>query len=90
MPNDYLKKQPNKTEKMLYELFVRQDEFGHSLYSTNSFLAAVGLISKIEPAKIAEMLTEKREELKEYTKQVNEKIEEIEKKNQDAQIPEKT
>ena len=80
MPHDYLKKEPTKTEKLIYELFRHQDDMARSLWSTSSFVTALAYLLKADPQKVAELLTTENEKVKEYSDKVNKAIQEIEAK----------
>ena len=80
MPHDYLKKEPTKTEKLIYELFRHQDDMARSLWSTSSFATALAYLLKADPQKVAELLTSDHEKVKEYSDKVNKAIQEIEAK----------
>ncbi len=80
MSNDYLKKQPTKNEKMIYDLFLHQEDLARSLWSTSSFVTALAYLAKTDPEAIAKLLTNDNQKLKEYSEKVNGFIQEIEKK----------
>lgn len=82
MAHDYLKKEPTKNEKMLYELAMRMEMMDRSHYSMSMHLLALGKALNISPEKMAEMLTAKTEDLQEYGKQINEAIDGIRKKDE--------
>ena len=79
MAKDFLKKEPTKTEKVLYELFMRQEQFDRSLYTASAHAVALGIILGVEPKKIAEFLVNETEKIKEYGKAINEEIDKLEK-----------
>jgi|SRR3989338_1125188 len=85
MANDYLKKQPTKTEKLVYELFMRQDDLAKSVWSTSSLATALGYLLKVDPEKLAKMLTEEHEKIKEYSEKINKAIAEIEAKKKGSE-----
>lgn len=87
MPSDRQGKQLTKNEQMLYELYMRQDEISHSLYTTTQVATAVGMLLGVDPEKIAQMLTTDREKIKEYTQKVNQAIQEVEKKKKEQETP---
>lgn len=77
MAKDYLKKEPTKNEKMLYELAMHQQMMDERVYSTSLHLLALGKALDIDPKKMAEILTDETEKLKEYGNKINEEIEKI-------------
>jgi len=86
MPNDYVKKEPTKTEKMVYELFLQHQETQRSLWSTSSVVMALAVLAKVDPKQLAETIMDDNR-LKEFSKQVNDHIkalEEAKHKNSDS------
>lgn len=79
MANDYLKKEPTKTEKMLYELAMQQHSMERGLWSTSAHVVALGLVLGADPKKVAEFMVGGDEKIKEYSKVINEEIERLEK-----------
>jgi hypothetical protein len=79
MPNDFNKREPSKTEKVLYELYMQQQGMERSLFTNSSLLIALAMNSNIKPEELAGMLVNDNEKLKDYSKKVNEAIEKLEK-----------
>ncbi len=82
MANDYLKKEPSKTEKLIYELYMQQQQMDRALYTNSALLMALAIETKISPEALAEFLVNGNEKIKEYSGKVNKKIEELEKEQQ--------
>lgn len=78
---DYLKKEPSKNEKMFYELAMHMQHLDRNLVTNSAFVAILAIVLKIEPKVVAEYLTVKRDEVTEYSKKINEAIDELEKAN---------
>ena len=77
MANDFKKKEPNKTEKVLYELFMQQQGMERNLITNSALLISLAMLLKIEPEKLAETLVN-NETIKEYSGKVNATIEKLE------------
>ena len=77
MANDFKRKEPSKTEKVLYELMMAQQSMERGLWSNSSVVMAIAVLTNIDPAKVAELLVND-EKIKEYSKQVNEEIKKLE------------
>jgi hypothetical protein len=89
MPNDFLKREPSKTEKMLYELAMAQHQMEKGLLSTSTVAMALAVINKIKPEELAELMANGDDKIKEYSNKVNEaikKLEEAKKPNTDPKI----
>jgi hypothetical protein len=74
MPNDYLKKEPSKTEKFMYELAVHQQQLENQTFSNSMTVLAVALALGADAQKIAKFLTTDEEKIKEFGKNINEAI----------------
>lgn len=72
MPNDYIKKEPTKTEKMLYELAMAQNQMEKGLWSTSTLVMVMAILSKAKPEEIAELMVNGDEKIKEFSAKVNE------------------
>ncbi len=70
MPNDYVKKEPTKTEKLLYELVIAHNQMEKGLWSTSSVVMALGILTKTDPTEVAKLLVDDTK-LKEYSEKVN-------------------
>jgi len=53
MPNDYLKKEPSKTEKLMYELMMHQQQLENQTFSNSMTVLAVALALGADAEKIA-------------------------------------
>lgn len=72
MPNDYIKKEPSKTEKMLYELAMAQHQMEKGLWSTSTLVMVLAILTKQDPQKIADLMINGDEQIKEFSGKVNE------------------
>jgi len=79
MANDFLKKEPSKTEKILYDLALQQHSMERSLWSTSAHVVALALALGADPKKVAELMVAGDEKIKEYSKVINKEIERLEK-----------
>lgn len=77
MANDFKRKEPTKTEKVLYEIMVAHQNMERGLWSTSSVVMALAMITKTDPKQIAEALVEE-EKIKDFSKKVNEEIKKLE------------
>lgn len=77
MPNDYVKKEPTKTEKMIYELAMAQNQMEKGLWSTSSLVIVLALLTKQKPEEVAELLVNGDEKLKEFSAKVNEAVKKL-------------
>jgi hypothetical protein len=78
MPSDFNQKQPTKNERMFYEMIQQLDVLDRRVWTTSSFVSALGILTKADPEKIAELLTTGQEQIKEYSKKINDAIDKIE------------
>ena len=83
MPNDYIKKEPTKTEKMLYELAMAQHQMEKGLWSTSTVVMALAILTKTKPEDLAELMANGDVKIKEFSEKVNETI----KKKQEEKNP---
>ncbi len=79
MAKDYLKKEPSKTEKVLYELYMQTQIMDRNLMTNSALLCAIAMEKGINPQKLAEILIKDNEKIKEYSKALNEEIGKLEK-----------
>ncbi len=79
MANDFKQKQPTKTEMALYEIASHMQAMDRNLVTNSAFIAILALMTKADPKTIAEYLTTKRQEVQDYSKKINEAIDELEK-----------
>ncbi len=77
MANDYIKKEPTKTEKMLYELAMAQHQMEKGLWSTSTVVMALAVLSKAKPEEVAKLMFDD-EKIKEFSNQVNQEIKKLE------------
>ena len=78
MGKDYLKKEPSKTEKVLYELMMAQNSMEKGLWSTSSLVLVLAMLTKQDPKAIAELMVNGDEKLKEFSGKINEEIKKLE------------
>jgi len=88
MANDFLKKEPNKTEKMLYELAMQQHSMERSLWSTSAHVVSLAIALGADPKKVAELMVGGNEKIKAYSKVINDEIERLEKEKKEKSAPE--
>ena len=77
MSKDYIKKEPTKTERMLYELAMHQQQLEHQVFSNSMTVLAVALAMGADAQKIAKFLTTDEEKIKEFGKAINEAIDKL-------------
>ena len=78
MANDFKHKEPSKTERMMYEIVRNQQSMEKGLWSTSTLVIALGILTKTDPEKIAEIMVSGDEQIKEYSKKVNDAIKKLE------------
>ncbi|MDE2311590.1 MAG: hypothetical protein KGJ93_00665 [Patescibacteria group bacterium] len=78
MSNDFKRKEPNKTEKVLYELFMQQQHLHQNLVTNSAHIVALSLLLNIEPEKIAELLVNGNDKIKDYSDKINKSIDKLE------------
>lgn len=78
MASDYKQKEPSKTERMLYELVMAHNQMEKGLWSTSTVVMALAILTKQDPAKIAELMVNGDDQLKDYSNKVNEEIKKLE------------
>ncbi len=76
---DYQKKEPSKSERALFELAMRQEMIERNLWTNSAFMSALAMLMEVDPQKIAELLTNGNDKIKEYSGKINEAIEKLEK-----------
>jgi hypothetical protein len=77
MSHDYVKKEPTKNEKFLYELAMHQQQMENQMFSNSMTILAVAAALGADPEKIAKLLTTDEEKVKELGKAINEAIEKM-------------
>ena len=78
MSNDYQKKQPTKTERLLYEMAMRMEMTDRNMWSNSAHLCALGILLDVKPEKVAELLVNGGEQIAAYGKAINEEAERLE------------
>ncbi len=78
MANDYKQKEPSKTERMLYELAMAQNQMEKGLWSTSTVVMALAILTKQDASKIAELMVNGDSQLKEFSNKVNDEIRKLE------------
>ncbi len=87
MTSDFKKKEPSKTEKVLYELFMHQQHMDQNIATTSATVVAMSSLLNVDPVKVAELLVNGGDKLKEYSKKINDEIDRLsqeKKKNEPA------
>jgi ribonucleotide reductase beta subunit family protein with ferritin-like domain len=79
MAHDFKQKEPTKSERMIFELAMNQQQMEKAMWSTSTLVITLAMLTKQDPKDIAEMMVNGDEKLKEYSKKVNEAISELEK-----------
>ena len=77
MSNDFLKKQPSKTESMLYELAMAQRQMEQGLWSTSTVVMDLAILTKQKPEDVAELMVNGDEKIKEFSDKVNEVVKKL-------------
>jgi hypothetical protein len=85
MAHDFKHKEPSKTEKMIYELVMNQQSMEKGLWSTSTLAIIMGILNDVEPEKIAELMVNGDDKIKEYSKKINEAIKKLEEAKGDKQ-----
>ena len=75
MPNDFKQKEPSKTEKMLYQLALNQQETDRHVMSNSAQILALAYLLNVDPEKFAKLISLDDPKLKEYGKKINEHLE---------------
>jgi len=78
MAQDFKHKEPSKTERMLYEIVMAQNQMEKGLWSTSTVVMALALLTKQDPQKIAELMVNGDAQLKEYSQKINDEIKKLE------------
>ena len=77
MGNDYLKKEPSKTDKLMYQMAMHQQSLENQTFSNSMTILAVALALGADAEKIAKFLTTDESKLKEFGKSINEAIDKL-------------
>lgn len=80
MANDYIKKEPTKTERMLYELAMSHNQMEKGLWSTSTLVMVLAILSKAKPEEIAELMVNGDQKIKDFSNSINETIKKLEAK----------
>ncbi len=78
MGKDYLKKEPSKTDRMIYELVMAQNSMEKGLWSTSSLVMVLAMLTKQEPKEIAVLMVNGDEKLRDFSTKINEEIKKLE------------
>ncbi len=78
MAHDFKRKEPNKTEKVLYELFIQQQSLERNLATNSALLVIIAQLMKIDPEKLGEMLVNGNDQIKEFSEKINATIHKLE------------
>ena len=84
MSSDFKQKEPSKTEKMIYELAMAQNSMEKGLWSTSTLVIVMGILTGQDPQKIAELMVNGDEQIKKFSKKVNEEIKILENKKHEG------
>lgn len=79
MANDFQKREPSKNEKMIYELFMQQQGLERSMFTNSSLLVILAMEAGITPEKLADLLVNGNDKVKDYSAKINEAIGRLEK-----------
>ncbi len=85
MGKDFLKKEPTKTEKMMYDIMMNQQLLERRLYSLAGQFLALGRLMNLKAEDLAKALVDE-DASKEFGEKINEEI----KKLEAAKKPEET
>ncbi len=77
MSKDYIKKEPSKTERMLYELAMAQNQMEKGLWSTSTLVMVLAILGKHKPEEIAELMVNGDAQIKEFSDKVNEAVKKL-------------
>lgn len=86
MSHDFKKKEPSKTEKVLYELFMQQQGMERALATNSALMVSMAMLMKIEPEKLAQMLADNAP-IKEYSDKINKAIDKLEEGRKAKEMP---
>ncbi len=75
---DYLKKEPSRTERALYEMAMHLQHLDRSLVSTSAHIVALGLLLDVKAEKVADILVNGNDKIKEYGQAINAEIDKLE------------
>lgn len=87
MPHDYIKKEPTKTEKFMYELAMHQQQLENQTFSNSMTILAVALVLGADPQKVAKFLTTDEEKIKAFGKSINEAIDKLKAPEKKPDVP---
>ena len=75
---DYMKKEPSRNERALYEMAMHLQHLDRSLVSNSAHMVALGMLLDVKPEKIADILVNGNEKIKEYGQAINAEIDKLE------------
>lgn len=75
--SDYLKREPTKNEKMIYELTMKSLHLDQGLMTNASQMCAMGILLKVDPKDMAELMVTKRVEIESYATKLNEELKKL-------------
>src|SRR6185369_4471670 len=78
MSTDFKHKEPSKTEKMLYEIVMAQNSMEKGVWSTSSLVIILAMLTNQDPQKIAELMVNGDDQLKDFSKKINDAIKKLE------------
>ncbi|HVY68162.1 MAG TPA: hypothetical protein VHA30_04695 [Patescibacteria group bacterium] len=78
MASDYIKKEPTKNEKMIFELAMNMQQMEKGLWSTSTVAMALAILVKVKPEEVAELMVNGDDKIKEFSNKVNEAIKQLE------------
>ena len=84
MAHDFKQKEPSKTERMLYELAVNQNQMEKGLWSTSTLVMVSAILNKLKPEEIAELMVNGDEKIKKFSTEINEHIQKLEAKKHEG------
>lgn len=83
MAQDFKKKEPTKSERMIFELAMHQENIERNVYANTNTTLAMALLLGVDAQKIAQLLTTDNQKVKDYAKVINEAIDKLEKERKD-------
>jgi len=84
MANDYVKKEPTKTERMLYELAMAQNQMEKGLWSTSTLVLVVAMLTKQKAEDVAELMVNGDDKIKAFSEQINKVVKELDAKKHEG------
>ena len=84
MGKDFLKKEPSKTDKLMYQMAMHQQQLENQTFSNSMTVLAVALAVGADPEKVAKFLTNDEAKLKEFGKAINDAIDKLKDKKEEV------